>query len=192
MRELTAYTAKQKRLAGVVCLMIALESICIVLTSVDNRDKSLYVLFYILSSFAGTATLLMFLLPSWQQYRKWLKWLLVAFMSFAILAFVVDTDDFGLATRLFIVFALLLSPSFHLLHGIIRKKSTEKLAGVFSVVKLAIFIASALTMIEEDPLAWGKTIISLLSTVGSIIIYFTWPVLTRPILEKEEKETIEE
>jgi len=97
----------------------------------------------------------------------------------------------GVLTALIViayVAIILLSPAFHLLRGLIRKKSTEKTAGVFSLIALTVNLLPQISAIARGAAVWDQVIISVLISVGFAILYFTWPVLTRPILEKIEPE----
>ena len=98
---------------------------------------------------------------------------------------------------------LLLSPEFHLLRGLIRKKSTERLAGILSAVGLGATVLSVLILFglaavmrnalpeagASAPLN-ASTVLSLIPSafigVGSIMLYFGWPVLEKPVMEKKE------
>ena len=97
----------------------------------------------------------------------------------------------GILTALLVIayiVIILINPYFHLLRGLIRKKSTEKTAGVFSVITLAANLLMQVGGIARGATAWDEITISVLTCIGYIIIFFSWPVLSRPILGKIEPE----
>ena len=93
------------------------------------------------------------------------------------------------------VISVLLSPEFHLLRGLWRKKSTEKTAGVLSAIMLGFSILMLLGVVAESDtgtLAVLSMLPAILILLGQVIVYFSWPVLDKPISETEHKEKNEE
>jgi len=185
------FTKKQKFLAGVVCSLIVLELARLAL-SLLRMTANASPLAIVLGAVLNLALLLKYLLPVWQPHRKWLGWLLAANLAAPPLvvasSFVKISQSgnnpmgpVGMIVLVSITFTLimLLSPQFHLLRGIIRNKSTEKTAGKFSIVML---IIASLELLFGDT-TWYSVVFNTLISVGFTIIYFTWPVLSRPILE---------
>jgi len=194
MGEPTLLTKKQKFLAGVVCSLIVLELARLAL-SLLRMTENASPLAIVLGAVLNLTLLLKFLLPGWRPHRKWLGWLLAAGLVAPPLvvapSFVKISQSgnnpmgpVGMIVLVSITFTLtmLLSPQFHLLRGIIRNKSTEKTAGKFSIVMLVI---ASLGLLLGDT-TWYSVVFNTLISVGFTILYFTWPVLSRPILEKIE------
>ncbi|MDR2687825.1 MAG: hypothetical protein LBB75_08730 [Oscillospiraceae bacterium] len=95
------------------------------------------------------------------------------------------------AIQFVIVFAgvavILVNPYFYLLLGVAIKKGMEKTAGVFSAIKLG-FLALAMVFVFATSIVrfnGSNDLPYLLVPLGYAILYFNWPVLSRPILEKE-------
>ena len=96
-----------------------------------------------------------------------------------------------------IVFACIgviaINPYFYLLLGTVFKKKMEKTAGVFSAIRLGflaltmVFAFSTLSMLRFN---WSNDLPQLLIPLGYTILYFSWPVLSRPILQQQKKEII--
>ena len=91
----------------------------------------------------------------------------------------------------------LLNPDFYLLLGITSKKEkrAQKIAGILYAVALPLYVLSVIWLIIDlqykEPFVWSYAYLrNILTYTGYIIIYLTWPVLSRPILEKPKKEII--
>ena len=191
---------KQKFLAGVVCATIALtlaSAVRNIATSNGNLVPR------ILAPLLSVALLLKFLLPGWRPHRKWLAWLLAAqFLTVPVMVCVYLFDPASAQFRqlmretptwlvivVFVVLSIgmtLLLPHFHLLRGILRNKSTEKMAGQLSIVWLVITLGANIFSVLHDINSWYAGISSALIEIGQIILYFNWPVLTLPVLEPLE------
>ena len=183
-----------------------------------------YALVGLLGAAMSTLVLLKFLLPNWRPHQKWLGWLLgVQMVSIPFMAIAVFLPirglmqnlplgaDMGLPMLIIICVAapvgILISPELHLLRGIVRKKSTERIAGVLSVVALVSAVLSMLISIVSAAVTarsnamfaeitntpiepagslfnWSR-LPDIIIQIGYIILFFNWPVLSRPILEKE-------
>ena len=204
-------TKKQKLLAGVVCSSIALELVN-VLTQVGNAfayNPRHADWLSVLGSLLAIPVLLKFLLPDWQPHKKWLGRLLglaftasllfevyslislwggkpVTFDANRIYSFVLDIIS--------VLANILLNPLLPLLIGIARKKSTEKTAGVFAAISfgglavLLIFTYTDVAMVVGVPPIY---LMKLYIYLAYSILFFTWPVLTRPILEIEQPRSEE-
>jgi len=175
---------------------------------------------YILGAAANVLVLLKFLLPNWTPHKKWLGWLLGASLLFSPIAFAallppLQSFEYGvgviveqfpitdwplsmilLHVAIYVLYWLIIvlfSPHFHLLCGLWRKKNSEKIAGVFAAIGVAPLLAGLFLSIwfgYHNGFIW-LTLLSMLIQSGYIIIYFTWPVLTRPILEIERPRSEE-
>ena len=181
----------------------------------------------LLNAIASALLLLKFLLPGWRPHRAWLASLLgFAFAAKLVVmggylmvcaqaltyagvqgsyqpelsqgyASTVANAAFGVMLAVALVVAPLLSPQFHLLLGIWRKKSTERTAGVLAAVGLGLsalalpFLAYLSAGIHyagvptQTGSLWGALALSIFTGVGNVILFFGWPVLERPVLEKE-------
>ena len=187
------FTKKQKFLAGVVCSLIVLELAGPVLALLQSRNYSLDNL---LALAARVMILLKFLLPNWQPHQKWLGGLLgVVLLSRLFDAprlYTFFNENFTILISIVFVVAeilvfALLHPNFHLLRGIVRNKSTEKTAGVFAAIALGLWSINIILWQFIVSWTWNEMPWrSMLLSLGYTILYFTWPVLSRPILEKIE------
>ena len=89
-----------------------------------------------------------------------------------------------------------MSPFLYLFIGACNKKSMEKVAGVFAAVAVGGSIISvpitllagllASDVMEMPATLWTTTLPGLVSSICAVILYFTWPVLERPVLEKPD------
>jgi len=212
-------TKKQKFLAGVVCSLIILtltNTAFSLLSPASDAARELtrsplYVVFMLLAAVLNALLLLKFLLPNWEPHKKWLGWLLGASLIFAPLMLIAMVPSMGgfweqqamdasakrnmlivMFIAIPIAFALvtLISPYFHLLRGIVRKKSTEKAAGVVSTIMLAFTSLSQISAISSGTFGW-RSILPIITSVGFTILYFSWPLLSRPILEPQKKEILD-
>jgi hypothetical protein len=82
-----------------------------------------------------------------------------------------------------------MSPFLYLLIGVCNKKSMEKVAGVFAAISLSgyllvIPLSLLLSRLAEMPNLLPTYIPAFVGSVGATVLYFTWPVLDRPVLEK--------
>jgi len=182
---------KQKFLAGVVCSLIVLELVNVV-TRVG--DAFVYAprhadLLSILGSLLAILVLLKFLLPDWRPHRAWLGGLLGFSLAVSLSVFVygvyamthsagyTGSDIAAILSREFVEITLF-NPYFYLLIGLVFNKRTEKLTAIIYTFVIG------LTAILGIGIIPARDIIStLLFGAGYIVIYFNWPVLTRPILE---------
>jgi len=157
--------------------------------------------------------LLKFLLPGWEPHRKTLAWLLGASLVLyagtlvygLLLGFALGAEAAGGAVEANLMTGMrvgsvigaligtVVRPQFFLLVGIWAKKSTEKLAGLFSFIALGWGLLAAalgilLNMLSGEALVpgtlWTVTLPGLAGSLCWGILCFTWPVLNRPVLEK--------
>jgi len=165
---------------------------------------------------------LKFVLPGWEPHRKTLGWLLTAELA-STLAFSIYAVFQGLqagvsfageayggmdsaamaVVRVAVVIGLVIgiaaaaavNPFFYLIIGAWKKKSMEKLAGVFAaisggltllVIPLFLLLGRLTDGAIEVSSLLPSYIIAFVSAVGATVFYFTWPVLDRPVLEKAE------
>jgi len=167
---------------------------------------------YILGAVANALVLLKFLLPGWRSHRNWLGWLLGTSLLLGPFAFAmllpplqsffygvdVITEQFPLAdyppSAVILLIAIrasiwlaavLFSPNFYLLCGLLRKKRTEKATGIFAAIGLVPLLLGFFSIGFVNGFIYF-TLLSLLIQAGHIILYFSWPVLTRPILAIEK------
>jgi len=156
-----------------------------------------------------------------QSYQKWLGWLLGIGLLVsaantcytAVMNFTHHQERyFTIAMLISGIAFILLSPQFHLLRGIVFKKHTEKTAGILAAVGLGIILLSALlsqiflilaeknsfTLAGQNPATQPNVFFSILNILpgalimaGYIIVCFSWPVLSKPLLEKETPEETE-
>ena len=96
-----------------------------------------------------------------------------------------------------LIFFILLSPYFHLLRGLIRSKSTERAAGALSAAWLGLSVimlagTTIVSIITGSEISGNPAsrILTILIYIGDVILYYNWPVLTRPILEKIPEELV--
>jgi len=202
MGNSTALMKKQKFLAGVVCSLIVLALLPLALGLGRTRNGSADDALWVASTLAQVLVLLKFLRRGREPRRKWLGWLLgISLATDLLSSFFTNLPDmrdtlfaqlpawmatYGLIGGIIISFVT--KPFFHLLYGVLRKKSTEKRAGVFACINLGIFLISLISMLVQRTSAWPSIIIGIFIETGYIALYFSWPVLTRPILGLIEKE----
>ena len=181
------FSARQIFLAGVVCSLIVLELVN-VLTHTGNAfayNPRHADWLSVLGSLLVIPVLLKFSLPDWQPHKTWLGWLLgFAFAASSLSEFY----SFSLPDILFTLARILLNPFFPLLIGVACKKSTEKIAGVFAAISLAGLAITTFLIFTNPERVVGVPSVYLMRLFAYTvytILFFTWPVLTRPILEKE-------
>ena len=198
-------TKKQIFLAGTVCLMIVLLLVDAAralqeLSKGRNEFMPLNNVLFLFNVLPAVLVLLKLLLPAWQPHKKWLAWLLGAAIAGRMLNPIYDFI-MGLVYRAdllvtigyfagFVVLNILVASNVQLLRGLIRKKDTVKIAGVFAVIELGVVVVEGIVVMLRSPSLWAILLSSILVNAGYVILYFNWPVLTRPILEKIPEELV--
>jgi len=140
---------------------------------------------------------LKFVLPGWKPHRKTLGWLLGASLACTLVLTVYGVLQgirLGSMVNSMIggILGVAMSPFLYLFVGACNKKSMEKIAGIFAVVSLGIPLLSILALLLTSRLAESIELLGFLLTllfplvgaVCSFVLYFTWPVLERPVLER--------
>ena len=206
MGNSTSLTKKQIFLAGVVCSLIVLRLVPTALYFIeelnsgwsDNYELALLAL----GTLLYVLVLLKFLLPIGASHRLWLGCLLGALLLVGVLDTLREWHYIMLGLSLpqeWVGFTptaqsdlyrnngVLLNPFFWLLLGIVFDRAKmQKIAGVLASVFLALrlFVDLLWWLIDPPPeQSWQL----LLTCAGYIILFFTWPVLSRPILDNSEK-----
>jgi branched-chain amino acid aminotransferase len=137
-----------------------------------------------------------FLLPNWQPHKKWLGGLMgfslagsLASLIYGICAVVRSGESAGNVIAGSAIRGLwditIINPYFYLLIGIAINKSTEKIPAIVYSIDVAFVLFMSAKNIAAKPVLLLYSLPDFLIVIGYIILYFTWPVLTRPILEKE-------
>lgn len=164
-----------------------------------------------LSALAAGAVLYKFLQPGWEPHRKWLGWLLggalalkMTWFTLALTLMMLDSGELiieglgetGMAFYAAIIavviisaiFGLLVSPEFHLLRGLFRDTSTEKIAGALSVlaavVNAVVLLANLFGGDGPGVMDSLSALLSLLISIGYVLVYYGWPVLSRAVGEE--------
>ena len=197
-------TKKQKFLAGAVCSLIVLRLVSAALYLIEGFGGFEENTLLISCTLIHVLLLLKFLLPKWEPHRVWLGCLLGAALLVPLLSAIYTVRRYyglGFADWLGMGFDpggefqlfILVNPLFFLLLGVIFEKFMDKLAQIIAAILGAIHLALSLLWFLlwwlVDPPADMYPRLFLIS-LGYIILYFGWPILSQPILGKPEKEII--
>jgi len=224
---------------AMACLMAAAHLVSVLASSIDPPGLAAGMAFeplqLVITAVNLLLTLLVFLkcvLPGWEPHRGTLGWLLGLWALGSLTASIYGSiEGIRIAREAFVgsgfaggymggyfvgglagaLYGVVISPQGILLFGVLAKKSTEKVAGLVSVVSLAFsllaipllwlagrfllsFAASGLLLDLPEALMPGSllssgfllstTIASFVLTLCWAVFLFTWPVLDRPVLEK--------
>ena len=182
------------------CLVIAMPRLFAVFDvfgSFDNIEK-IRMCLWILQQLCWICFFLKVLVPFRAEHKKILKFSLIIYICsyiisetlFSIQAYLLSLKGIVVFTNIYyVLFSLLLTlcPVVTLLIGLVKKKSTEKIAAIFYII---IFITKHIQYISSAPEMYTLTLtyISVLIDLAFIALLLFHPILSEPILSFKKIE----